>query len=310
MDQSTNHKSIESTIKDGLMPELTFESFVSGCNKDVKMACLSVAKRSDKSVNPLFIYAPSGYGKSHLLNAIGNYVKEHNPTTKVLYIPCLEFINEYIEHIKTNKIHIFNEKYRSLDILLVDDIQWLAGKEKSHEIFFQIFNFMILKNKQIVITGTHMPQDIPGLDQRLISRINSGLCLELKKIDFETAYAALKKKLEIRNFNIDFIDDDVLSFVATNFSDNMRVLEGAVNRLVFYAVLEKQPYITIEMANKIFSKFVKIKENEEDILSALDSLKEELVALKTKYSTTKELKELLDYALCNLEVKRGTLTNA
>lgn len=240
-------------IHSNLKEEFTFDQFVVGTsNKVAQAASLAVAINPGESFNPLFIYGNSGLGKTHLLNAIGNYAKKYRPSSTVLYIPCLDFVDDYINNIKNNRIDAFNEKYRSIDVLLVDDIQWLAGKEKSHEVFFQIFNRMILQKKQIVITSDRMPQDIAGLEQRLVSRFNSGLSVGIDSPEFETAYAILKKKLEMRNFDMDSIDDDVLSFMATNYSGNVRDLEGAVNRLIFYAILENINRITMNVALEAF----------------------------------------------------------
>lgn len=240
-------------IQSNLKEEFTFDQFVVGTsNKVAQAASLAVAINPGESFNPLFIYGNSGLGKTHLLNAIGNYVKKYRPSATVLYIPCLDFVDDYINNIKNNKIDAFNEKYRSIDVLLVDDIQWLAGKEKSHEVFFQIFNRMTLQKKQIVITSDRMPQEIPGLEQRLVSRFNSGLSVGIDSPEFETAYAILKKKLEMRNFDMDSIDDDVLSFMATNYAGNVRDLEGAVNRLIFYAILENINRITMNVALDAF----------------------------------------------------------
>lgn len=240
---------IQSNLKD----EFTFEEFVVGTsNKVAQAASLAVAINPGESFNPLFIYGNSGLGKTHLLNAIGNYVKKKRSNAKVLYIPCLDFVDDYINNIKNGKIDAFNEKYRSIDVLLVDDIQWLAGKEKSHEVFFQIFNRMILQKKQIVLTSDRMPQEIAGLEQRLVSRFNSGLSVGIDSPEFETALAILKKKLELRNFDMDTIDEDVLSFMASHFSGNVRDLEGAVNRLIFYSILENINRITMNVALEAF----------------------------------------------------------
>ena len=203
-------------ITSNLKEEFTFDQFVVGTsNKVAQAASLAVSINPGESFNPLFIYGNSGLGKTHLLNAIGNNVKKYRPSSTVLYIPCLDFVDDYINNIINNRIDAFNEKYRSVDVLLVDDIQWLAGKEKSHEVFFQIFNRMILQKKQIVITSDRMPQDIAGLEQRLVSRFNSGLSVGIDSPEFETAYAILrdlgfkeenlqevyKELIDIKNFN-------------------------------------------------------------------------------------------------------------
>lgn len=240
-------------INSNLRDEFTFEQFVVGSsNKVAQAASLAVAINPGEAFNPLFIYGNSGLGKTHLLNAVGNYVIKNRPDAKVLYIPCLDFVDEYINNIKNGSMDVFNEKYRAIDVLLVDDIQWLAGKEKSHEVFFQIFNRMILQKKQIVLTSDRMPSEIAGLEARLVSRFNSGLSVGIDSPEFETALAILKKKLELRNFDMDTIDEDVLYFMANNFSGNVRDLEGAVNRLIFYSILENINRITMNVALEAF----------------------------------------------------------
>lgn len=240
-------------IESNLREEFTFDQFVVGTsNKVAQAASLAVAIHPGESFNPLFIYGNSGLGKTHLLNAIGNRVKSDRPHSTVMYIPCLDFVDDYINNIKNGTIDAFNDKYRSVDVLLVDDIQWLAGKEKSHEVFFQIFNRMIMQKKQIVITSDRMPQDIAGLEQRLVSRFNSGLSVGIDSPEFETALAILKKKLELHNFDMNSIDDDVLTFMANNYSGNVRDLEGAVNRLIFYSILENINRITMNVALEAF----------------------------------------------------------
>lgn len=240
-------------IESNLREEFTFDQFVVGTsNKVAQAASLAVAIHPGASFNPLFIYGNSGLGKTHLLNAIGNRVKSEHHNSTVMYIPCLDFVDDYINNIKNGTIDAFNDKYRSVDVLLVDDIQWLAGKEKSHEVFFQIFNRMIMQKKQIVITSDRMPQDIAGLEQRLVSRFNSGLSVGIDSPEFETALAILKKKLELHNFDMNSIDDDVLTFMANNYSGNVRDLEGAVNRLIFYSILENINRITMNVALEAF----------------------------------------------------------
>ena len=156
-----------------------------------------------------------------------------------MYIQCMDFVNEYVNSIKNGKIDDFNEKYRSLDILLVDDIQFLSGKEKSHEVFFHIFNHMISNKKQIVLTADRMPQDLAGLENRLVSRFSSGLSVSVDPPEFETALAILKKKMEIQNVDIENFDEEVLVFMANKYSSDVRVLEGQLNRLIYFSIFEK-----------------------------------------------------------------------
>ncbi|MFQ7301901.1 MAG: DnaA ATPase domain-containing protein, partial [Beduini sp.] len=224
-------KKPEIVFEDRLIENFTFDSFVVGSsNKIAHSACVAVSESPGKSVyNPLFIYGNSGLGKTHLINSVGNQVKKYHPEYKILYLSAVDFVNEYVDSIKTGNIDYFQEKYRLMDLLLIDDIQFLVGKEKSNEIFFHIFNNMTNNNKQIVITSDRLPQELDGLENRLISRFSYGMRVGIDTPEFETALAILKKKIELQSFNSNMIDEEVLSDMASNFAKDVRELEGTLN---------------------------------------------------------------------------------
>lgn len=259
-------------LADNLQAQFTFDNFVIGdSNKESHSAALASAIRPGEFYNPLFIYGNSGLGKTHLLHAIGNYAKKHNQNLKVLYITSNDFITKVVNNFKTNNIEEFKQDMYNLDILLVDDIQFLAGKEKSHEIFFYIFNELVNNRKQIVLTSDKHPTEINGLEERLISRFYSGLSIGLDSPGFEVAHAILLKKLEQQMINPENIDEEVVSYLATHFAKDVRKLEGALNRVIFYSInFGESDRITMDIATKAFKNETK-KQN--DIIS-LDSIKE------------------------------------
>lgn len=182
-------------FEDNLNADLTFENFVVGSsNRIAQNASLAVATKPGISYSPLFIHSNSGLGKTHLLNAIGNYAKSKDPTIKVLFTTSENFVNEYIKSLQKNTMDEFNYKFRHIDILLIDDIQFMASKESSSEIFFNIFNSLISNKKQIVITSDKPPRDLRGMESRLVSRFTSGLTVSIDTPEFETSKAILRKK--------------------------------------------------------------------------------------------------------------------
>lgn len=253
-------------IKDNLIADFTFDTFVEGpSNKIAHVASYAVAQApGNPAYNPLFIYGNSGLGKTHLINSIGHKVKEKNPDAVVLYLSANDFVNDYISSLKNGTIDNFNEKYESIDLLLVDDIQFLAGKTKSNEIFFHIFNHMILNNKQIVITSDRVPQELDGLEQRLISRFAYGMRIGIDTPEFELALAILKKKIELQG-NTTKIDEDVLNFMANNYSHDVRQLEGQLNRLLFDSILYKVDKIDMKFALNSFKDDIHVKETHTSI---------------------------------------------
>ena len=221
--------------EDGLNPIFTFHAFVVGsCNQFAHAAALAVANLPAKNYNPLFIYGGVGLGKTHLINAIGNHISQNDSTAKICNLSSEKFTNELINCIRYEKMADFRNKYRNKDVLLIDDIQFLGGKERTQEEFFHTFNALYDSHKQIVITSDKLPQDIPGLEERLRSRISWGLIADIQPPDIETKVAILCKKAE--NFNI-ALSNEVGLFLASELGSNIRELEGALNRLRFYASL-------------------------------------------------------------------------
>ena len=252
-------------IEDHLNDDLIFENFVVGnSNRIAQNASLAVAMKPGISYSPLFIHSDSGLGKTHLLNAIGNYAKSKDPTIKILYTTSENFVNEYIRSLTDHKIDEFNFKFRHIDILLIDDIQFMASKEASSEIFFNIFNNLISNKKQIVITSDKPPRDLRGMESRLVSRFTSGLTVSIDTPEFETAKAILKKKIEIDN--VDFpITEDVFDFIASHFNQDVRELEGSLKRLLFYKLIcgRKLDYIDLNFALEAFSDTYQPEEKKE-----------------------------------------------
>ncbi len=235
-----------------LFEDRVFDNFVVGdSNRESHAAALGCAYSLGKLFNPLFIYGNSGLGKSHLLNAIGNYVIKNDPTKRVYYTDSSKFVDNVVNSIKTNKIDAFKKFMFSVDVLLIDDIQFLAGKEKSHEIFFSIFNELVNNRKQICIVSDRLPTEIKGLEERLISRFSSGLSVGIDSPEFETSLAILQMKVNNNSsFESKSIDDDALSFIASNFNLDVRQLEGALNRVLFFSILNNSSSsnITLEIA--------------------------------------------------------------
>ncbi|MBR2675439.1 MAG: chromosomal replication initiator protein DnaA [Solobacterium sp.] len=221
-----------------IQPDRTFENFVVGdCNRESHAASLACACNPGKYFNPLFIYGNSGLGKTHLLMAIGNYVQKNYPNKKIYYIESLKFVDKVVKAIQNNKIDAFKQYISSMDVLLVDDIQFLAGKEKSHEIFFSIYNELVNNHKQICIASDRQPKEIKGLEERLISRFSSGLPVGIDSPEFETSKAILQMKIKNSGNDIEDVEDEALTYIASNFSGNVRDLEGAWNRVLFYAIM-------------------------------------------------------------------------
>ena len=253
--QSTKGKDDLLIFDDNLNPELTFENFVVGnSNRIAQNASLAVAMKPGISFSPLFIHSNSGLGKTHLLNAIGNYAKKNDPNIRVLFTTSENFVNEYVRSIADHKIDEFNYKYRHIDILLIDDIQFMAKKESSSEIFFNIFNSLISNKKQIIITSDKPPRELRGMESRLVSRFTSGLTVSIDTPEFETAKAIVRKKLEIEN--VDYpIKEEVIDFISTHFNTDVRELEGSLKRLLFYKLIcgKKLECIDLNFALEAFS---------------------------------------------------------
>lgn len=249
-DDDIEEVKIEQKNSFGLNENYTFENFVVGdSNKLAHAASMAVAKNPGRSYNPLFIYGGVGLGKTHLIQAIGHYIIKTKPALKVTYVTSEVFTNEVINSIQKNKMNEFHEKYRNIDCLLIDDIQFLAGKERTQEEFFHTFNTLHNNYKQIVITSDRVPKEIPTLEDRLRSRFEWGLMVDIAPPDFETRVAILKKKAEKEKI---FVPDDVFNFIAERITSNIRELEGALIRILAHASLSNQE-ITLDYAKKVLS---------------------------------------------------------
>lgn len=225
----------------------TFDTFVVGSgNRFAHAACVAVAeKQGGRNFNPLFLYGGSGLGKTHLLHAIGNYVKAKYSDKKVLYVQCEHFVNEFIFTIKENKYDDFRNKYRKADILLIDDIQFIEGKDQMQIEFFHTFNTLYELGKHIVMTCDKPPQSLAKLEERLRTRFASGLTVDIQPPDYETRLVILKKRAQINNA---VVPEDVLDYIATNIASNIRELEGAFNTVLCYSLLAGG--ITLDIAKE------------------------------------------------------------
>jgi chromosomal replication initiator protein len=253
--EKNNEVTKEIIIEDHLSNEMTFDNFVIGnSNRIAENAALAVAMKPGISYSPLFIHSQSGLGKTHLLNAIGNFIKKKNNQAQILYVTSEEFVNEYISHIQMNKMDDFNKKYRNIDVLLIDDIQFLATKESSSEVLFNIFNELKRNKKQIVITSDKPPRELKGMEGRLVSRFTQGLTVSIDTPEFETSKAILRKKIEVEN--VDYpISEEVLDFIASHFNKDVRELEGSLKRLLFYKLIcgKKVDIIDLDFALEAFA---------------------------------------------------------
>lgn len=262
-------------------PKFTFDNFVVGRNSNLQayQAALMISATPGKMYNPLFIYASSGLGKTHLLHAIGNYIKETTPLLNVLYISTDDFVEEYIRFVHGDKeSESLKDFFRSIDVLLIDDIQFLAEKPKTEEMFFHIFNSLVNSNKQIVLTSDRHPSELKGLENRLVSRFNQGLQISISVPDLETRKEILKKKIIANNLDVNDFDDDVLEFFADRFGNNVRDLEGALNRLLFFIInIHPTTKVTYEIA----------AQSVESLINVLDS--------QTKLSEKRVISVVADY---------------
>lgn len=259
----------EHNIINNLNPKYTFQSFVVGSNNQFcNAAACRVAEQPGESYNPLFIYGGVGLGKTHLLHSIGNAALSRNPNAKVLYISSEAFTNELIQALRNAKMEEFKSRLRSIEILLIDDIQFISGKERTQEEFFHTFNALYSCKRQIVMTSDKIPSEIDGIEERLQTRFAWGLTADLQAPDFETRAAILKRKALLENFHL---PEDVAHLIAENISSNVRELEGALTRLHAVSSLQKVP-ITLQMAQASLKPLLepkKISVNIDDIKKAV-----------------------------------------
>lgn len=236
--------------KSNLNPNYTFETFVVGNNnRFAQSASLAVAESPGEAYNPLYIYGGPGLGKTHLMHSIGHFILERNPNAKVLYVTSEEFTNEVIDSIRNGNASAMTklrDKYRTIDVLMVDDVQFIIGKESTQEEFFHTFNALHSAGKQIILTSDKPPKDMETLEDRIRSRFEWGLMADIGTPDYETRMAILRRNVEADNMNL---SDDILNYIATNIKSNIRELEGALNKLLAYSNLVKTE-ITMDIAMK------------------------------------------------------------
>ena len=239
-------------------PQFTFDNFVVGpSNRMAHSAAIAVSKAPGQAYNPLFIYGPPGVGKTHLLYAIANGIRRGNPTANVVYIKGDEFTNELIQAIQSGKNIEFRSKYREADLFLVDDIQFIAGKEATQEEFFHTFNKLYEEHKQIVLTSDRKPGDMATLEDRLRSRFEWGLIMDIQPPDYETRMAILKNKAVQLGLNL---SDDVCNYIAINVTNNVRQIEGTVKKVLAYRDLNNMP-LTLDNISKVISDMFKSEGN-------------------------------------------------
>ncbi len=240
-----------------LNPKYTFDTFVVGANNNLAHAAsLAVAESPGEVYNPLFIYGGVGLGKTHLMHSIAHFILKNNPKAKILYVTSEKFTNELIDAIR-NKNNTttteFREKYRNNDVLLIDDIQFIIGKESTQEEFFHTFNTLYEAKKQIIISSDKPPKEIETLEERLRSRFEWGLTVDIQSPDYETRMAILRKKEEMEGYNI---DNEVIKYIATNIKSNIRELEGALTKIVALSKLGTNREITIELAEEALKDLI------------------------------------------------------
>ncbi len=240
-----------------LISKYTFDTFVvGGSNQFAHAASRRVAERPGEVYNPLFIYGGVGLGKTHLLNAIGNYILDHYPSKKIFYISSEQFTNEVINSIRYDRMADFRNRYRTVDVLLIDDIQFIAGKERTQEEFFHTFNTLYETNKQIVISSDRSTKEMSEMEERLRSRFEMGLIADIQPPDVETRTAIIKRKSETEGIQL---DDEVALFIASHIKTNIRELEGSLTRLGAFSSLTGEP-ITIEFAKKVLGDILDEKQ--------------------------------------------------
>ena len=258
--------------------EYTFDNFIVGSsNKFAHAACFAVSENPAQDYNPLFIYGPSGLGKTHLLYAVTNKIKERNPNAKILYIKGEDFTNQMIESLSKNSMHKFRDKYRTCDVLLIDDVQFIAGKESTQEEFFHTFNALFEDGKQIILTSDRPPKDIKTLEERLVSRFEWGLIADVQPPDLELRIAIFKNKIAQAGISV---SDEIITYLAENLRSHIRQIEGAVKKLVAIKFLSGRE-ITMDIAKNCISELLG---GEEPVNVTVDKI---FASIEKKYGVKK-----------------------
>ena len=273
----------------------TFDSFVVGSSNDLAhAACVATAELPGEQYNPLYIYGGAGLGKTHLMQSVAHFILQQNRHAKIRYVTSETFINEFVDSIR-NKNNIspaeFRKKYRELDVLLIDDIQFLIGKEGTQEEFFHTFNALYDNRKQIIIASDKPPKDIDNLEERLRSRFEVGLIVDIQMPDVETRMAILRKKEELEGYNI---DNEVIKYIADNIKSNVRELEGALTKVVAKSRLVKQP-ITLELAEELLRDHITPSERKEITSELIIEVVAEHYNLKTSDLASVTKKKTIAY---------------
>lgn len=275
-----------------LNPKYVFDEFVIGnSNRFAHAASLAVAESPAKAYNPLFIYGGVGLGKTHLMHAIGHYVLSQNPTSKVVYVSSEKFTNELINSIKDDKNVEFRNKYRNVDILLVDDIQFIAGKERTQEEFFHTFNALYENSKQIIVSSDRPPKEIPTLEDRLRSRFEWGLITDIQAPDFETRIAILRKKAETEGI---IVPNEVFEFIAKKIKSNIRELEGALTRIVAYSSLTNRE-ITIDLSSEALKDIISSSRPKQITVNLIKDVVSQYYSIRTEDFNSKRRTRSISY---------------
>ena len=316
LEEQLNFPEFSIDTETNLNPKYTFENFIVGANNELaQAAALAVSKNPGTRYNPLFIYGGVGLGKTHLLEAIGNKLKKSKKKLKIKYVTSEKFTNDLVNAIAEQKMDKFKKSFRTLDVLLIDDVQFVAGKDKTQEELFHTFNTLYEKNKQIVFTSDRPPKAIPSIEERLRSRFEGGMIADISPPDFETRLAILREKS--KDFS-DLISDEILRYIAQEVPNNVRELEGALNRVLAHARLRNQPP-TLEEAKDILSsifsnarQYIPIKKVIKKIASFYDLSEENILSHSRKKEFVKPrqivmyiLRNELKYSYSNIAEKLG-----
>lgn len=273
----------------------TFENFVVGKSNQVVCAAMqSVAEHPSEKFNPLFIYGGVGLGKTHLLHAVGNYLNKHRPDLNVLYVTCEKFTNDYVDSIRNGKDKSnldFRDKYRSVDVLMIDDIQFISNKMGIQEEFFHTFNDLYQNNKQIIIASDRSPKEMSSLEERLRSRFSSGLIQDIQEPDYETKVAIIKKKCSQEGY---LVDEDVVDFIAQKTGTNIREMEGILSKVVFYSSLLGKTHASMEDAHEALKDYGETEKTNLDAEKILNTVCDFFKVSKEDLIGKKKNKEIVE----------------